>query len=390
MSLRSEVIRIINEVLGRSKKISEMDAAGALSGTELIEVVKNGVNMKTTVSQVGTGGGATAFTQLSDVPNSYTGQTLKILRVNAAETALEFSTGGGSASAFTDLTDVPASYSGQTLKAVRVNAGETGLEFYSSVPVITPETKTETNYTLVLSDSGKLIRMDSASTARTLTIPEDASVNFDVGTTITIMPVNAGTVTVATSGAATVSASNGFLTTTRQGVAWVLYKRAANIWEVWNGGAIPGGLLAAFYTDAGNTTTSETDLYSYTLSSGVLTTNGNTITGKFGGSYASAASTRRLRLYFAGTAIFDTGALTITGAATWGVEFMITRASGTAVRYVVTSINTGLTTQGYISSSELSSINLASSNILKITGQAGSGGANNDIVGKVGIVKLEF
>jgi len=35
----------------------------------------------------------------------------------------------GGASAFTSLTDVPASYAGQALKVVRVNAGETGLEF---------------------------------------------------------------------------------------------------------------------------------------------------------------------------------------------------------------------------------------------------------------------
>lgn len=40
-------------------------------------------------------------------------------------------TDGGGASAFTSLTDAPNSYSGQALKAVRVNAGETGLEFFT-------------------------------------------------------------------------------------------------------------------------------------------------------------------------------------------------------------------------------------------------------------------
>jgi len=35
------------------------------------------------------------------------------------------------ATAFTQLTDVPASYSGESLNAVRVNAGETALEFYT-------------------------------------------------------------------------------------------------------------------------------------------------------------------------------------------------------------------------------------------------------------------
>lgn len=39
--------------------------------------------------------------------------------------------GGGGATLFTDLLDVPSSYTGHSLKAVRVNAGETGLEFFT-------------------------------------------------------------------------------------------------------------------------------------------------------------------------------------------------------------------------------------------------------------------
>jgi hypothetical protein len=76
----------------------------------------------------GGGGGATAFTALTDVPASYSGESLKGVRVNAGETALEFET---LLSEFTELGDVPSSYSGHTLKAVRVNAGETALEFYT-------------------------------------------------------------------------------------------------------------------------------------------------------------------------------------------------------------------------------------------------------------------
>lgn len=37
--------------------------------------------------------------------------------------------GAGGASAFTDLSDAPASYVGESLKVVRVNVGETALEF---------------------------------------------------------------------------------------------------------------------------------------------------------------------------------------------------------------------------------------------------------------------
>ena len=39
--------------------------------------------------------------------------------------------GGGGAENFTDLLDVPSSYTGESLKAVRVNSGETALEFYT-------------------------------------------------------------------------------------------------------------------------------------------------------------------------------------------------------------------------------------------------------------------
>jgi uncharacterized protein DUF2793 len=69
------------------------------------------------------------FTALSDAPGSYTGQALKVVRVNAGETALEFATGAGGAVAFTDLSDVDTDYTGDGLKYVRVNVGETGLEF---------------------------------------------------------------------------------------------------------------------------------------------------------------------------------------------------------------------------------------------------------------------
>lgn len=60
MSLRSEIIKVINEILSNSKKISDLEAVPSIDGAESMEVVKNGVNYKVTVSQIATGG-ATAF-----------------------------------------------------------------------------------------------------------------------------------------------------------------------------------------------------------------------------------------------------------------------------------------------------------------------------------------
>lgn len=52
--------------------------------------------------------GSSAFTDLTDTPSAYTGSALKVVRVNAAETALEFATsaGGGDMLAANNLSDL--------------------------------------------------------------------------------------------------------------------------------------------------------------------------------------------------------------------------------------------------------------------------------------------
>lgn len=63
MSLRSEIIRVFNELTANSKKISELPAAGALTGSELVEGVQSGANVKMTAQDIadlgGGGGGGT-------------------------------------------------------------------------------------------------------------------------------------------------------------------------------------------------------------------------------------------------------------------------------------------------------------------------------------------
>lgn len=58
MSVRSEIIRVLNEVLGNSKKISELTALPSnVANDDLIEIVRAGVNYKGTGSQLPSGGG---------------------------------------------------------------------------------------------------------------------------------------------------------------------------------------------------------------------------------------------------------------------------------------------------------------------------------------------
>lgn len=71
-----------------------------------------------------------SFLDLSDTPNSYSGQATKIVRVNAGETALEFVD-----PTFLALTDTPSSFAGAGSKLVKVNSGATALEFVA-VPAL--------------------------------------------------------------------------------------------------------------------------------------------------------------------------------------------------------------------------------------------------------------
>ena len=88
--------------------------------------------------------------------------------------------------------------------------------------------QTGTTYTLVLTDAGKLITLSNAS-AITLTVPLASSVGYAIGTSIDMVQIGAGQVTVAGAVGVTVSATPG-LKFRAQYSAATLLKIAANTW----------------------------------------------------------------------------------------------------------------------------------------------------------------
>jgi hypothetical protein len=88
-----------------------------------------------------------------------------------------------------------------------------------------------TSYTLVLTDAGKLIEMNS-STANTLTVPTDASVAFQIGTVISVSQLGAGQTTLAGAGGVTMRSYNNNLKLAGQNAIASVIKRAANDWYV--------------------------------------------------------------------------------------------------------------------------------------------------------------
>jgi hypothetical protein len=98
-----------------------------------------------------------------------------------------------------------------------------------TAPVITLSTNAQTSsYTLVLSDSSKVVEMSNAS-ANTLTIPLNSSAAFPVGSQIIILQTGAGQTTIAGTGGVTVNGTPG-LKLRAQFSSATLIKRGTDTW----------------------------------------------------------------------------------------------------------------------------------------------------------------
>ena len=149
------------------------------------------------------------------------------------------------------------------------------------------------------------------------------------------------------------------------------------------------GTIFDHYADANNGTTVETDLYSDTLPASILNVNGDKISAYYGGIFTgAAAATQQLKIYFGGTLIYDSGALSI-GVATnyWTAQVECIRVSSSVVRCNVSVSSDFATLFPYSKYTEVTGLTLTNTQIIKCTGQAaGAGGASNQITAKQGSV----
>lgn len=153
----------------------------------------------------------------------------------------------------------------------------------------------------------------------------------------------------------------------------------------------PAAPLALFghYTNAGNSGTSETDLYSDTIAAGQLSANGQKLEAEYAGTFvASGTATRQLRAYFGGNAIFDSGALTLSLSSAWTLWIVVIRVSASVVRYAASLTTEGAALSAYTSTGEITGLTLSNTNVLKLTATAaGVGAASNDIMATMGAVE---
>lgn len=136
-----------------------------------------------------------------------------------------------------------------------------------------------------------------------------------------------------------------------------------------------GGVLKTDTTAVGNVGAGEDDLITYSVPASTLGTNGDYITFDMAGTFAANANTKRVRIKFGATTLFDTTALIFNGV-DWRAEGKIIRTGATTQKAICTfSSATTLLTQiaDYTTPGET----LSGAITLKATGEATS---NNDIV----------
>lgn len=110
----------------------------------------NNLEKRVAALETSGGGGATTFIQLTDVPSSYAGEALKVVRVNAGATALEFVAlaGGGDALTTDPLSQFAATTSLQLKGVISDETGSGALVFATSPTLVTPALGTPSSVVL--------------------------------------------------------------------------------------------------------------------------------------------------------------------------------------------------------------------------------------------------
>jgi hypothetical protein len=105
--------------------------------------------------------------------------------------------------------------------------GTAGVTLDGSAGIIITENVKTASHTPVLADLSKVIAMNNTSAA-TVTIPNDTTTNFPIGSILRICRINTGAVTLAAAAGVTLSKVGGFALNEEL----YLRKRAANNWVV--------------------------------------------------------------------------------------------------------------------------------------------------------------
>ncbi len=133
--------------------------------------------------------------------------------------------------------------------------------------------------------------------------------------------------------------------------------------------------------------TTDDTLFTYTLALNSMFVNGQSIHAIASGHFATNANLKQVKFWFAGTAIADSGALTLSNI-DWVCEIHVTRIDATHVscigKFIGSNVAPVITVTPNLTISDLT----ANNSVVKITGASTVIGAANDVVGYQ--MKVEF
>jgi hypothetical protein len=210
--------------------MSKINQASATSG----QVIKwNGSAWAPAADATGGGGGA--FTDLTDVPSSYSGQGGKIVAVNPGATALEFITVSGTGDALTSnpLSQFAATTSSQLAGVISDETGSGALVFGTSPTLTTPTIGVAT------ATSVNKVAITPPATSATLTIANGATLTASANATVS--GTNTGDQTITLTGDVTGTGTGSFAATIANGAVTMakINQASATSGQVikWNGSA---------------------------------------------------------------------------------------------------------------------------------------------------------
>lgn len=140
-----------------------------------------------------------------------------------------------------------------------------------------------------------------------------------------------------------------------------------------------GGTINTQIGPVGNVGTGDDTLFTYIIQANTLNSGNKGLILSCSGTFANTINSKRIRVKFGGTTIFDSGALAITAAADWSIYCEVIR-TGAATQKCITRLSTSSSVLVATVDYNTCAATLSNNNALAVTGEAT---ANDDIVGEI-------
>ena len=138
------------------------------------------------------------------------------------------------------------------------------------------------------------------------------------------------------------------------------------------------GCTTNFLSASGNSGTGATTVHSFNVPANAMTNNGATTTRTIGVTFAASSATKRTEIYFAGTQIFDTGAVANTGSGSVSIRCEVTRIDSSTVAYSCTGTSDATARVAYAKVGTIGVLSFTSTQSFYTILTSGVGGASND------------